>query len=168
MIIVTHKGVTQDEIDHIRERVESMGLRTHISMGEHRTIIGCVGDEALLHHVPLLSIPGVDAVHEVLKPYKLASNDFAAAPTEVPIGDARMGGPEVIVISSPAVGAYQVVVHDYPQPDTEDGDNKFWVQVLVDSTEVDLIESVVTVEDDYVHAVNIVVSESRVVVTPAN
>jgi len=101
MIIVTHKGVTQDEIDHIRERVESMGLRTHISMGEHRTIIGCVGDEALLHHVPLLSIPGVDAVHEVLKPYKLASNDFAAAPTEVPIGDARMGGPEVIVIAGP-------------------------------------------------------------------
>ena len=78
MIIVTKKGVTQDQLDHIRERIESLGLRTHMSQGEHRTIIGCVGDESLLQHIPLLSIPGVEAVHEVLKPYKLASQDFAA------------------------------------------------------------------------------------------
>jgi hypothetical protein len=30
MIIVTRLGVTEDELDHIRERVEAMGLRTHV------------------------------------------------------------------------------------------------------------------------------------------
>ena len=88
MIIVTRKGVTADELDHIRERIESLGLRTHVSRGEHRTLVGCVGDEERLENVPLLSIPGVEAVHPVLKPYKLASKDFAAEPTRIRLGDA--------------------------------------------------------------------------------
>jgi 3-deoxy-7-phosphoheptulonate synthase len=101
MIIVTKKDVTPDELDHIRERVEALGLRTHVSQGEHRTIIGCVGDETRLQGVPLLSIPGVDAVHAVLKPYKLASRDFAAEPTRIPLGEVEIGGDEIIVIAGP-------------------------------------------------------------------
>lgn len=101
MIIVTRNGVTQDEIDHIRERVEGLGLRTHISRGEHRTIIGCVGDESRLQGVPLLSVPGVEAVHSVLKPYKLASSEFAAEPTRISLGGAALGGEAVFVIAGP-------------------------------------------------------------------
>ena len=101
MIIVTSKGVTDAQIDHIRERIEGAGLRTHLSRGEHRTIIGCVGDESLLQHVPLLSIPGVEAVHPVLKPYKLASREFAVDDTRVPLGAVELGGPEVVVIAGP-------------------------------------------------------------------
>jgi 3-deoxy-7-phosphoheptulonate synthase len=101
MIIVTKKDVTPDELDHIRERVEALGLRTHVSQGEHRTIIGCVGDETRLQGVPLLSIPGVEAVHAVLKPYKLASRDFAAEPTRIPLGEVEIGGDEIIVIAGP-------------------------------------------------------------------
>lgn len=101
MIIVTRKGVTQEQLDHIRERVEAEGLRTHVSRGEQRTIVGCVGDEERLQNVPLLSLPGVEAVHAVLKPYKLASREFAASPTEVPLGEAALGGSEVAVIAGP-------------------------------------------------------------------
>lgn len=101
MIIVTRKGVTVDELDHIRERVEALGLRTHVSRGEHRTIIGCLGDEDRLQGVPLLSIPGVEAVHAVLKPYKLASRDFAAEPTRIKLGDVELGGIEVVTIAGP-------------------------------------------------------------------
>jgi 3-deoxy-7-phosphoheptulonate synthase len=101
MIIVTRKGVTQAELDHIRERVEAAGLRTHVSRGEHRTIIGCVGDEEALRDLPLLSIPGVAEVHPVLKPYKLASREFAAEGTRVPVGGVELGGDEVVVIAGP-------------------------------------------------------------------
>lgn len=101
MIIITRSGVTQDEIDHIRERVEGLGLRTHVSQGEQRTIIGCVGDEERLRHVPLLSIPGVETVHAVLKPYKLASREFIVEPTRVPMGASELGGTEVLVIAGP-------------------------------------------------------------------
>ena len=101
MIIVTKRGVTQDELDHIRERVESLGLRSYVSQGEHRTVIGCVGDEGRLEGVSLLSIPGVDTVHAVMRPYKLASRDFAAEPTRVPLGDVHIGGPDIVVIAGP-------------------------------------------------------------------
>jgi 3-deoxy-7-phosphoheptulonate synthase len=101
MIIVTKRGVTQEELDHIRERVESFGLRTHVSQGEHRTVIGCVGDETRLQHVSLLSIPGVEAVHPVMKPYKLASLDFAAERSRIGLGQVEIGGEEVVVIAGP-------------------------------------------------------------------
>jgi 3-deoxy-7-phosphoheptulonate synthase len=83
VIIVTRKGITDEQIDHIRERVESYGLRTHLSRGEHRTVIGCIGDEALLREEDLLSMPGVESVTPVLTPYKLAAREFAARETVV-------------------------------------------------------------------------------------
>ncbi|MEX2526020.1 MAG: 3-deoxy-7-phosphoheptulonate synthase [Gemmatimonadota bacterium] len=101
MIIVTRPGVTEDEIDAIRERVESLGLRTHISRGENRTVIGCIGDEEKLAHVALRSFAGVEAVHPVMKPFKLASKEFAAGPTRIPLGRTLVGGEEVVVIAGP-------------------------------------------------------------------
>lgn len=101
MIIVTRRGVTEAELDHIRERIETLGLRTHISRGETRVVIGCIGDEERLQHVPLLSIPGVEAVHPVMKPYKLAALQFAAEPTRIPFGSVEVGGPGIVVIAGP-------------------------------------------------------------------
>lgn len=101
MILVTRKGITEDELDHIRERVESLGLRTHVSRGETLTVVGCIGDEERLQHVPLLSIPGVVAAHPVMKPYKLASREFAADPTRIPLGAVEVGGRGVVVVAGP-------------------------------------------------------------------
>ena len=102
VIIVARKGVTADQIDHIRERVEAVGLRTHVSRGETRTIIGCIGDEARLAQVPLLSIPGVRSVHPVMRPYKLAARDFAAdRTTRVQVGDHAFGGKACLVAAGP-------------------------------------------------------------------
>ncbi len=101
MIIITRHDVTDEELDHIRERVEAFGLETHLSRGAHRTVVGCIGDEALLAGVPLLSIPGVEAVHSVMKPYKLANLQFAAEPTKVPMGSITVGDTAVAVVAGP-------------------------------------------------------------------
>lgn len=104
MIIITKTGVTDQEIDHIRERVEEAGLRTHLSKGEQRVIIGCIGDETALQGIPLLTIPGVESVTPVMKPYKLASKEFAAMPTEISVGDRAgtvIGGKRIEVIAGP-------------------------------------------------------------------
>ncbi|HET7320896.1 MAG TPA: hypothetical protein VFI96_00200, partial [Longimicrobiaceae bacterium] len=93
MIIVTRQGATEAELDHIREREERLGLRTHVSRGVQRTIIGCIGEEALLEEVSLLSLPGVESVTPVMKPYKLAAREFAAEPTRIRAGDSvEVGG----------------------------------------------------------------------------
>jgi 3-deoxy-7-phosphoheptulonate synthase len=105
MIIITRPNVTDAEIDHIRERIESVGMRTHLSRGEVRTIIGCIGDESLLQEVPLRSLPGVESVTPVLKPYKLASREFAVERTIVRVGGrdahAAFGGKDITVIAGP-------------------------------------------------------------------
>ena len=105
MIIITRANVTDAEIDHIRERIEAAGMRTHLSRGEQRTIIGCIGDESLLAEVPLRSLPGVESVTPVLKPYKLASREFAAERTVVRVGgrdgQASFGGNGLTVIAGP-------------------------------------------------------------------
>jgi 3-deoxy-7-phosphoheptulonate synthase len=104
MIVVCRSEVTEPEIEGIRERVEALGLRTHISRGEARVIIGCIGDEDALRGVSLLSLPGVESVTAVLKPYKLPAREFAAGPTVVRLGDAAgatVGGVNLALIAGP-------------------------------------------------------------------
>ena len=79
MIIVTRPDVTELEITHIVERVSAAGLMAHISRGERRVVIGCVGDETVLAELPLAALPGVESVTPVMRPYKLASREFSAA-----------------------------------------------------------------------------------------
>ena len=104
MIVVTRPGISDAELDHIRERVEALGMRTHVSRGESRVVIGCIGDEEALREVPLLRLPGVESVLPVTRPYKLASREFAADRSVVAVGDAAgttIGGPELAVIAGP-------------------------------------------------------------------
>jgi 3-deoxy-7-phosphoheptulonate synthase len=106
MLIVTRAGITDAEIAHIRGRVESLGLRTHLSRGVERVIIGCVGDESALANVPLLALAGVESVTPVLRPYKLAARGFASS-TTVTLGaettrtPCHIGGQSLAVIAGP-------------------------------------------------------------------
>ena len=45
MIIVLRAGASQPEIDHVLDRIKELGLKAHLSQGEHRTIIGVIGDD---------------------------------------------------------------------------------------------------------------------------
>jgi 3-deoxy-7-phosphoheptulonate synthase len=101
MIIVTRPGVTEADLQHIRERVEALGLKTHVSRGAQRVVIGCVGDEAVLAEVPFLALAGVESVTPVLRPYKLASREFSAHPhatTVVPLAPGVTAGGRILAI----------------------------------------------------------------------
>jgi 3-deoxy-7-phosphoheptulonate synthase len=104
MIIVTRPHIAADALDCIREYVESRGLRTHVSQGEERTVVGCVGDVQALDAESIRALPGVSDVLRVSKPYRLASLEFVARATHVSIGDARgtvIGGAEIVVAAGP-------------------------------------------------------------------
>ncbi len=104
MIIVTTPGISADALDRIIEHVERLGLRTHVSRGEQRTIVGCIGDEAKLSEVGLTSLDGVERVIPVLKPYRLASREFSPENTQIRFGDRAdtvVGGREIVVIAGP-------------------------------------------------------------------
>ena len=104
MIITTRHDVTESQLDAIRERVESLGLRTHMIRGQQRTVIGCIGDDARLADAALLTLPGVESVTPVLKPYKLASREFGDGSSVISIGDqsgCTIGGRALAVIAGP-------------------------------------------------------------------
>ncbi len=104
MIIVTTATISPDALDRIIEQVESAGLRAHVSRGEQRIVVGCIGDEAKLSELALESLEGVEKVMPVLKPYRLASREYAAGPTQIRFGDPAgtvIGGREVVVIAGP-------------------------------------------------------------------
>lgn len=102
MIIVLKPKTTQEQIDHIVEKLTKVGLRPHISKGLERTIIGVIGDERIISTYPLGAIPGVEKVLPILKPYKLASKDFKVEKTTINIDNkVTIGGNILVVIAGP-------------------------------------------------------------------
>ena len=101
MIIVLQPGVTQEQIDHVLERIEEMGLTPHLSRGVHRTIIGVIGDEDKVRAAPLAAISGVENVVPVLQPFKLASREFHDADTVVRVKNVAIGGGHLAMIAGP-------------------------------------------------------------------
>lgn len=108
MIIVLKPGVSEEQINHVIQRVEELGLRAHLSRGTYRTIIGVIGDEQRLHSAPLGAIPGVAEVVPILPPYKLASIEAHPAPSIVDVSGVKVGGGSLAMIAGPcAVEGYE-------------------------------------------------------------
>ncbi|MCD6134290.1 MAG: 3-deoxy-7-phosphoheptulonate synthase [Candidatus Omnitrophica bacterium] len=102
MIIVLKPDATEKDIEHIKKRVESFGLKTMISRGTERTIIGVIGPEDILRSQPLEAFPGVEKVMPVLAPYKLVSRDFKPQDSVIKIkGKLEIGGKKIVVIAGP-------------------------------------------------------------------
>jgi 3-deoxy-7-phosphoheptulonate synthase len=101
LIIILKSHVTDDQVQHVVERVEALGLRTHVSRGQYRTIIGVIGDEAKLQVAPLSAIPGVAEVIPVLPPFKLASIEAQPEPTVVNVSGVKIGGGHLAMIAGP-------------------------------------------------------------------
>ena len=76
MIIVLKPDASEREVDHITDRLRELGLKSHISAGQERTIIGVIGDDRILHNQPLTALPGVESVLPILAPWKLVSREF--------------------------------------------------------------------------------------------
>lgn len=101
MIIILRPDATEEQIQGVIQRVESVGLRTHISRGVERTIIGAIGDESVLRTLPLEAFPGVESVMPILKPYKLAGREFRPEKTRIKVRDVIIGGDEIVVVAGP-------------------------------------------------------------------
>ncbi len=110
MIIVLRPNPTKPEIDHVLERIKELGLKPHLSQGEHRTIIGVIGDENKLLAEPLQAIAGVEQVLPIMKPFKLASREFNKKDTVVVVGKVKIGGGAMAMIAGPcAIEGFEIL-----------------------------------------------------------
>ncbi|HEY4711396.1 MAG TPA: 3-deoxy-7-phosphoheptulonate synthase [Dehalococcoidia bacterium] len=101
MIVVMKVGSSQDEISKVTKRIESAGLKAHISQGVDHTVIGVLGKVSPELRDPLESLPGVEQVILVTKPYKLSSREFHPQDTIVNINGVTIGGNELVVMAGP-------------------------------------------------------------------
>ena len=102
MIIVLRTDATEEQVKHITEKVAKLGLKTMVSKGTERTIIGVIGPEDVLRVTPLEVFPGVEKVLPVLAPYKLVSREFRGEDTVVDLGKGvKVGGKKIAVMAGP-------------------------------------------------------------------
>ncbi|MDQ1679525.1 MAG: 3-deoxy-7-phosphoheptulonate synthase, partial [Frankiaceae bacterium] len=101
-MIVMKTEATEDEIQAVIDRIESVGARAHPSRGEEVTVIGAVGDLEHVSRLGLEGAPGVAQLVPILKPYKLASHALRhGTPSVLEIGGRKIGGEHFALIAGP-------------------------------------------------------------------
>jgi 3-deoxy-7-phosphoheptulonate synthase len=102
MMIVMKEGASQDQVDAVIKRVESVGASAHISQGDFVTVIGAIGDREHVANLGLEGAPGVDHLVPILKPYKLASAQYRRGErTVVDVEGRKIGGSHFATIAGP-------------------------------------------------------------------
>ncbi len=101
MIVVMKPHASQLQVNHMIERIEAMGLKTHVIVGTERTVIAAIGEKRDGTKQALESGDGVDRVVPILAPYKMASTEVQPERTVVRTRDFECGSGKIGVIAGP-------------------------------------------------------------------
>ena len=101
MIVVMEQDATADQIQHMAERIESLGLKSHVIHGTEHTVIAAIGEKREHMKESLESGAGVSKVVPIMAPYKIASREVKPEPTCVSVGSLSVGGGKLGVIAGP-------------------------------------------------------------------
>ena len=109
MLVIMKSHATQEEIEAVCRKIESMGYRPHPIPGSTRTAIGITGNQGPVEAAALESLSGVAECIPVSKPYKLVLREVKEETTVIDLGDGiRIGGQELAIIAGPcAIENYQ-------------------------------------------------------------
>jgi 3-deoxy-7-phosphoheptulonate synthase len=101
MIVVMKPDAGQRQIDHVIERIEQLGLRSHVIVGTDRTVIAALGEKRDGAKQALETGEGVEKVVPILAPFKMASTEVKQDRTCVAVLGLSVGGPAIGVIAGP-------------------------------------------------------------------
>ncbi len=101
MIVVMKAGAPQRQIDHVVERIEQLGLRSHVVVGTEITVIAALGEKRDGAKQSLETMEGVEKIVPILAPYKMASNEVRKEPTQVQARQLAVGAGKLGVIAGP-------------------------------------------------------------------
>lgn len=102
MVIVMHEGATDEQIQHVIDRVIAGGFDVHRSTGASHTVIGAVGVHRDFDHRDFELLEGVREVVRITQPFKLASRQFKPQGTIIDLGcGVKIGGSEIVVAAGP-------------------------------------------------------------------
>ena len=101
MIVVMSPNATKENLDNVVKKLESMNLRTHLSTGDERTIVGVIGDKKIIANLEMEMMAGVEKTVRITEKYKLVSRDFHPQDTIIDVDGVKIGGSEIVVMAGP-------------------------------------------------------------------
>ena len=101
MIVILKQEARQAQIDRLTAFFNQMGLKVHLSQGEHSTIMGLVGDTTRVDEDMIATLDDVEAVRRIQEPYTKANRKFHPADTVVDCGGVKLGGGMFQIIAGP-------------------------------------------------------------------
>ena len=101
MIVVMKRGASKEQVEHMIQRVEGLGLKAHVIVGTERTVIAAIGEKRDEYRHSLESGPGVAEVVPILAPYKVASREVKSESTVIRVGSLAVGNSHIGVIAGP-------------------------------------------------------------------
>ena len=102
MIVILKKNAERQQVELFNNWLHSMGLQTHMSVGENHTIVGLVGDTSKVDIENILALDIVEAVRRIQEPYKNANRKFHERDTVIELRNgAKIGGGHFLVMAGP-------------------------------------------------------------------
>lgn len=105
MVIVMVTGATDADVEQVVKELEQRGYGAHVSKGVEKTIIGAIGikdpAEKELIAAQLQSLPIVEKVVPILRPFKLVSREWQPETTEIDVGTCIIGSKQVCIMAGP-------------------------------------------------------------------
>lgn len=96
------ESATDEQIQQVVEHLVRMGFSVHRTTGERQTVLAAVGARVDFDTRNLEVLSGVEHVHRISAPYKLAGRSFRPQGTIVELArGVQIGGDQVVVMAGP-------------------------------------------------------------------
>ncbi|AZV57775.1 3-deoxy-7-phosphoheptulonate synthase [Clostridium sp. AWRP] len=102
MIVIMRPQTTQEEINMLKQKIESENeVTVNVINGKECSILGLVGDTTKVDADKIRANEFVENVEKVQQPYKLSNRLFHPDDTVIKVKNASIGGDELAVIAGP-------------------------------------------------------------------
>ncbi len=102
MVVVMQEGASEEQIQAVIAKLVGMGFDIHRSTGAVQTVLGGVGAKPDFETREIEQFDGVQEVHRILAPYKLASRHFRPEGSVIKLGSGvEVGGQQVVMMAGP-------------------------------------------------------------------
>lgn len=103
MIVTLKSGVKKSDVQAVVARIKKLGFTPQLSRGAERVVIGVIGEgnKAIGYKDVFQSMPQVDTVTPISKPYKVVSRVFKKTDTVIDVNGVKIGGDQIVIMAGP-------------------------------------------------------------------
>ena len=101
MIVVLKQNINETRKEQLIDWFKSMNLGVHVSVGEHQTVLGLIGDTSKVDLELVESLDIVDSAKRVSETFKCCNRKFHPDDTVVDVGGVKIGGGNFVMIAGP-------------------------------------------------------------------